>query len=131
VAFTIAAYTGPDNYTNAQGVSWTFNNLATNQSEAQAMCNKQCGHLASYTSAQEQYDVEQFYISNVRSKNTCLSCAGGLQAKCSISSGQAVGAELDALYSAGPAHPQVPPELLDGPAAQHLCGHHAKALVLD
>ena len=65
---TSAVYTGPDNYTNAQGVSWTFNNLATNQSEAQAMCNKQCGHLASYTSAQEQNDVEQFYISNVRGR---------------------------------------------------------------
>ena len=71
--FAAAEYTGPDNYTNAQGVSWTYNNLAVNQSDAEAMCNRQCGHLASYISAQEQYDVEQFYISNVRER-ACSSC---------------------------------------------------------
>ena len=71
-----AAYTGPDNYTNAQGVRWTFNNLATNQSAAEALCNMQCGHLASYTSAQEQNDVEGFYIDNVGGQHTgaCSLC---------------------------------------------------------
>jgi hypothetical protein len=65
------AYTGPDNYTNAQGVNFTFNNIPTNQSAAQALCNRQCGYLASYISAQEQNDVEQFFIGNVRSFGRC------------------------------------------------------------
>lgn len=72
-----AAYTGPDNFTSANGVNYTFNNLALNQSASQALCNRQCGHLASYLTAQEQADVEIFYIDNVRGPEACLADAGG------------------------------------------------------
>ena len=35
------------------------------QSAAELLCNKQCGHLAAFVSRQEQNEVETWYTSNV------------------------------------------------------------------
>ncbi len=60
-----AAYMFPDNYTTASGVNFTFNNIAVNFTQAEDMCNQQCGHLTSYSSQIEQADVEVWYIEQV------------------------------------------------------------------
>jgi hypothetical protein len=62
---TFAAYTGPDNFTAASGVNFTFHNLWLSQQDAEDMCGSDCGHLVAYTSLVEQADTEGFYIDNV------------------------------------------------------------------
>jgi hypothetical protein len=46
------------------GYEFTLYTTTMNQSFAEIECNANGGHLASYTSAEEQFDVEQYYISN-------------------------------------------------------------------
>ena len=51
---------------------FSFNYWLRNASEAEAHCNRQGGHLASYASMLEQSEVEQAFIAGV----SCLNAAG-------------------------------------------------------
>lgn len=57
--------TPPDNFTAASGANYSFNNIPLGFSDAEAACNLQCGHLASYVNLPEQNNVEQHFISTV------------------------------------------------------------------
>jgi hypothetical protein len=46
---------------------YMLNTSLATQAEAQAACNLQGGHLASYGSLEEQYEVEQYFVTKVRS----------------------------------------------------------------
>jgi hypothetical protein len=53
----------PPYTTTSTNVTFYYNATATDQASAEAACALSGGHLAAYTSAQEQNEVEQFYIS--------------------------------------------------------------------
>ncbi len=48
--------------TNASNITFYLNTSLVNQSTAEANCNRHGGHLAAYTSPEEQQEVEQFFI---------------------------------------------------------------------
>ena len=50
--------------TQATGSTYVLAIRDVNQSTAEAACNKMGAHLATFASEEEQYEVEQFYISN-------------------------------------------------------------------
>ena len=68
------------NITSAIGGStYILSTSAASEAEAQAFCNDQGGHLASYESLEEQYEVEQAFVARVGS-----SWLGLLPSWCSI-----------------------------------------------
>jgi hypothetical protein len=56
------------------GSRYMLNTSLASQAEAQAACNLQGGHLVSYSSLEEQYEVEQYFVTMVRSCS-CVSAA--------------------------------------------------------
>jgi hypothetical protein len=46
----------------SRAVNFTFHNYPAPAAEAEAVCNRLGGHLASYSSLYEQYEVEQYFI---------------------------------------------------------------------
>jgi hypothetical protein len=61
--FGSGAVVAPPYTTTSTNVTFYFNATATDQASAEAACALSGGHLAAYTSAQEQNEVEQYYIS--------------------------------------------------------------------
>jgi hypothetical protein len=49
----------PLSYTSSRNNTFTFYSSVATQAAAQATCNQQGGHLASYVSEEEQFEVEQ------------------------------------------------------------------------
>jgi hypothetical protein len=56
----------PDCEVTSGGVQVCFNARPATFDEAESVCASQCGHVVSYTTQAEQYEVENVYISNVR-----------------------------------------------------------------
>jgi hypothetical protein len=52
----------PYKFVSSSGVAFNFHNSPMNFAEAEAVCSKECGHLASYSSLAEQNEVEQGLI---------------------------------------------------------------------
>lgn len=53
----------PIKMTASTGVTFKLVLDATSPDDAEEFCKSCCGHLAAYTSRQEQFDVENFYVS--------------------------------------------------------------------
>jgi hypothetical protein len=51
----------PQPYQATDGSSFQFNNLQADANGAEMGCQKQCGHLASYSSLSQQAEVEAYY----------------------------------------------------------------------
>jgi hypothetical protein len=66
----------PDCEVTSSGVQVCFNARPATFDEAESVCAKQCGHLVSYTTQAEQYEVENIYISNVGSPAPARARAG-------------------------------------------------------
>jgi hypothetical protein len=49
----------------ASGIKVCFNAKPATFDEAEGVCGKQCGHLVTYATQAEQYEVESTYISLV------------------------------------------------------------------
>jgi hypothetical protein len=51
------------NFISSSGVNFTLSTLPRTHADAEAQCNMAGGHLAHYSSANEQFEVEQHYLS--------------------------------------------------------------------
>ena len=49
---------------NSTGITFYLNTTTANASEAEEMCKMNGGHLAAFTSLDEQKEVEQYYLVN-------------------------------------------------------------------
>jgi hypothetical protein len=111
----VAASLAP--YTAASGVAFTFSPVARSFDDAEADCNRQGGHLASYTTLAEQVEVENWFVGGVSSssrlKGLGLPCNAAPRSRHRALSLQR-STKLSLLPAGLPAV-QVPQVLLDGP----------------
>ncbi len=61
--------------------SYILNTNPTSFRSAQTFCNAQGGHLASWDSYAEQYEVEQYFVNQVRVLASCRPAQGAAPAK--------------------------------------------------
>jgi hypothetical protein len=117
-----ASWEDPDCVVTASGIKVCFNAKPATADEAQAVCGKQCGHVVSYGTQAEQDEVESTYTSLVGVRAVDAQRAGCCRGwKRTASTPVPWRAPADthaATLAAGPAHPQLPHLLLDGPQGE-------------
>jgi hypothetical protein len=94
--------------------TWSTQQLAF--ADAEGYCRQMGGHLATYTSIDEQAEVEQYYLDKVRAGLGEQGDGGHLQAR-----PRSLARSL-LLSTAGLVPADLPPGLLDGPERHHLAG---------